>query len=548
MTDANLSESLSERTYFVSADAANDARRSLALIIYNRQCWMCKRDVEIAQAIFASPQYFMEVIVDHCSQERDYLPPDTPMQEGIFRVLLAGCNKAMTAEVISADLSEKWSATQFQRDTSPRVIRRLLDTARDYYCVVSSDSGYEYKQKLGESVAPLGLEPEQAGEEDITDCGDSTDSGLDTGGDEESTDGSKAGDGEGPTDGLEAGDGEEPASGDLEIPDDEDDIEDLVDPFDRDADVWRPPPTASPEANAAHERLLYWISARGEGTWAQFRDAAQTLGVAEDRRAARSAIRRMILLGHLDRSADGQRWSASPAALVRLADDPDTVYLAGARVPSLLSGFTTRKTEQIHDAGPPRLDTDAAILQNLEAIRAFADAGVASERLADILPCVDVWKDTLKAVRIIPASFDVVEIWKDGDFRLCESLYTRDGRHTGESGMYQFGRSSDQSGRTQIAFFDEPRQKFLSGDWYGLRFLSIQAGEGAPQAIYDAENGALLIPESQRWPLLYERALTLASGLLPDRADNAAALRYPNLPRNVAETLCGKLNVNLTEK
>ena len=46
MTDANLSESQPERTYFVSADAANDARRSLALIIYNRQRCMCKRDKE----------------------------------------------------------------------------------------------------------------------------------------------------------------------------------------------------------------------------------------------------------------------------------------------------------------------------------------------------------------------------------------------------------------------------------------------------------------------------------------------------------------------
>ena len=110
--------------------------------------------------------------------------------------------------------------------------------------------------------------------------------------------------------------------------------------------------------------------------------------------------------------------------------------------------------------------------------------------------------------------------------------------------MYRFSRQSDPSGRTLTAFFDEPRQRFLRGDWYGLRFLSVEA----PSAVYDAAGGALLIPDSQRWPLLYERALTLASGLLPDRADNAAWLRYPNLPRSVAETLCGKLNVNMAEE
>ena len=324
-------------------------------------------------------------------------------------------------------------------------------------------------------------------------------------------------------------------------------IQDPGDPF-APPDVWRPPPTASPETNAAHERLLYWISARGEGTWAQFRDAAQTLGVAEDRQAARSAIRRLILLGHLDRSDDGERWSASPAALVRLADDPDTVYLAGARVPSLLSGFALRETEQIHDAGPPRWDADAGILENADTMDALgiADAGATSALLADILPDIDGWKDTLKAVGIIPATFNIVERWDGGEFRLCDTLHKRnDGRLIGESGMYRFSRQSDPTGRTPTEFFDEPSQKFLRGDWYGLRFLSVES----PSAVYDAENGALLIPDSQRWPLLYERALTLASGLLPDRADNAAwLLRYPNLPRSIAETLCRKLNVNLTEK
>lgn len=493
MTERFLQVADLDRTYFLSADAANDAQRSLALIVYGRQCWMCRQNVGMAQAVIASPQYFLEAIADHCSQEPDYLLPDTPMKEAVFRVLLARRNEETTAEQVSEELSRRWAATQFQRDTSPRVMRRLLDSARDYYCVVSSDSGYEYRAKIGESVKPPKPPP---------------------------------------------------------IPPPEPRPEDPGDPFAADSDVWRPPPTSSPEENAAYERMLYWISARGEGTWAQFRDAARTLGVTkdgqeEDRRMARSAMRRMILLGHVDLSDDGERWSASRTVFVRLADDPNAVYLAGARVPSFLSGFALRKTEQLHDAGPPRLDADAAILQYLDETRALgvADAGDASERLADVLLSVDGWKDTLKAVDIAPASFDVVERYEDSEFRPCNALYTRDGRHIGESGMYRLRRESDPSGRTWIVFFDEPCQRFLRGDWYGLRFLSVKA----PSAVYDAESGALLIPDSQRWPLLYERALTLASGLLPDRADNAAWLRYPNLPRGVAETLCGKLNVNLTE-
>ena len=156
MADDNLSADSPERTYFLSADAAEDKRRSLPLIIYNRQCWTCRRKVEITRALSASAQYFLDVIVKHCSHEQDYLLPDTPMKEAIFRVLLAGGNKPVTADGVSEELSRRWAMTQFPRPTSPRVMRRLLDdlASGDYYCIVSSDSGYEYRKKLGESVKP----------------------------------------------------------------------------------------------------------------------------------------------------------------------------------------------------------------------------------------------------------------------------------------------------------------------------------------------------------------------------------------------------------
>ena len=523
MADDNLSgDSIRERTYFLSADFAEDKRRSLLVIIYGRQCWMCQREVEMERALSASAQYFMEVIVERCSHEPDYLLPDTPMKEAIFRVLLAGGNKRMTAEEISDILSLKWAMTQFPRDTSPGVIRRLLESARDYYCIVSSDSGYEYRMKLGESVKPPTRE--------------------------------KPATGGGKTKTIAPQPPKPPPPPNPPIV--ERKTDDPGDPFARPSDAWSPPASASPEANAAYERLLYWISARGEGTWAQFRDAAQTLGVVQDRAGARSAMRRLILLGHVDQSDDGARWSASPPALVRFADGAGGGYIAGARTPSFLSELerygAPNESPQAYYAGPPRIELaadvsrDAAISERL----GIADAGIASERLADVLPGVDGWKDSLKAVDgIIPASYDVVERWEGGEFRRCDALSLRDGTYRGESGMYRFIRTADPTGRTLTAFFDEPSQRFLRGDWYGLRFLSLAASGGGLDAVrYSAESRALLIPESQRLPLIYERALTLASGLLPTRAENPNWLSCPLIPLSLAETLCGKLNVNLTEK
>ena len=518
MADDNLSaDSTRDRTYFLSADFAEDKRRSLLLIIYGRQCWMCRREVEMERALSASAQYFMEVIVERCSHESDYLLPDTPMKEAIFRVLLASGNKRMTAEEISDELSRKWAMTQFPRDTSLGVIRRLLESARDYYCIVSSDSGYEYRMKLGESVKPRAREKPATGGKTKTIAPQPPKPPI-----------------------------VDPKPGDPGDP---------GDPFARPSDAWRPPPSASPEANSAYERLLYWVSARGEGTWAQFRDAAQTLGVVQDRDGARSAMRRLILLGHVDQSDDGARWSASPPALVRFADGADGGYIAGARTPSSLSELerygAPNESPQYYYAGPPRIEPAAAVSRDADIAERLGieDAGIASERLTDVLPGVDGWKDSLKAVEgIVPASYDV-ERWEGGEFRPCDALSLRDGTYRGESGMYRFSRANDPSGRIWTAFFDEPSQRFLRGDWYGLRFLSLAASGGGLDAVrYSARDGALLIPESQRLPLIYERALTLASGLLPTRAENPNWLAYPLIPLSLAETLCGKLNVNLTEK
>ncbi len=124
------------RTYFISADAAS---RSLSVLISSRQCYMCRQELEDEQITAADPQDFMETVSAHCSREQDYLLPDTPMKESIFRVLLAHGNEPMSAEQISDVLEEKWAMTPFPRDTSPQVIQRLLDDS-GYYCISPAPS------------------------------------------------------------------------------------------------------------------------------------------------------------------------------------------------------------------------------------------------------------------------------------------------------------------------------------------------------------------------------------------------------------------------
>lgn len=117
--------------YFIDPDGAEASRRSLPVLIANRLCYMCRQGYEDDQIVAADPQDFIDLIVGHCSNEQDFLLPDTPMKEAIFRVLLGNSNDPMTAEEVSADLSSRWPMT---RITSPEVIQRLLDNSA-YYCI-----------------------------------------------------------------------------------------------------------------------------------------------------------------------------------------------------------------------------------------------------------------------------------------------------------------------------------------------------------------------------------------------------------------------------
>ena len=328
--------------------------------------------------------------------------------------------------------------------------------------------------------------------------------------------------------------------------------EDPGDPFEQ-SDVWQPQ-EASPESCARFERLLHWLSACGEGTWETFRQTCNVLKVANDGQKARSALRRLSLLGHVDTSEDGKRWSVSPAGLVRFPDDPDSGFLSGQRTTPLLhsmnESWTLTETLQPYYPGPPRVVLDWSVPECVDGDTALgvADAGKTSTRLANLLPDLNGWKGSLQTMSNLNTASYHIERWEAGSFQPCDTVYDRDGIYFGETGMYRLSREADPSGRTMTLFFDEPGQRWLRGDWYGLRFLSLDADEGSVEAVHDSDVGELLIPATQRWPLLYEKVLTLASGLLPGRATNPDWMSYPRISLKLARTMCGKLNVNLQEE
>ena len=134
-----MAENEDKSRYTVDLAEAGNQHRSLSVLIASRRCYMDQQGEDEAEIIAADPKRLIRQIASHCADATDYLLPDTPLKESIFRTLLAANNKPLTAEEISNQLSERWSRTAQARDVSPGVVRRLLDNSPLYSIARTAD-------------------------------------------------------------------------------------------------------------------------------------------------------------------------------------------------------------------------------------------------------------------------------------------------------------------------------------------------------------------------------------------------------------------------
>jgi hypothetical protein len=322
-------------------------------------------------------------------------------------------------------------------------------------------------------------------------------------------------------------------------------VPEVSDPLDEPDSTWHAENSpVDPRLVERHNRLLYWLSAAGEGAWEAFREACQILGLAAEPGHARRVQRCLLLLGHLTLSDNGMRWTVPAPTLRPTTVSGDLFLLCGQRSPSLLKDLPLHRTlmEQPGGQGPTR------ILVRSDEVSAKVTLGNVSYLLespnplaqADALPALQGWADNLRGIdRPNLASFAQVERWNDGSWQ-AGRLHETSGRYVGESGLYRLTRS-DRCRFTVTVFFDSQRQRFLRGDWYGLRFLARQKADLPCRAVWTQQT--LLIPLNERWPLLFEQTLAQSTGLLPDRVDKGKYLRYADVPESLARVLCQRLAI-----
>lgn len=155
--------------FFISQEQAFQTDRSLPLMIVGRMNHADKQAFEDKLDPAGDIKELIDRVVETSSKDPDYLLPDTPLKEAIFRVILANGNEPMTAEDISELLSERWAMTAYPRDVSPQVIQRLLENSLTYGIVKVPEP--EEEELEAEAVAEV-AEGADADSEDKGDGGE----------------------------------------------------------------------------------------------------------------------------------------------------------------------------------------------------------------------------------------------------------------------------------------------------------------------------------------------------------------------------------------
>ncbi|MDE0323789.1 MAG: hypothetical protein OXN27_07675 [Candidatus Poribacteria bacterium] len=300
------------------------------------------------------------------------------------------------------------------------------------------------------------------------------------------------------------------------------------------------------------DQLVYWLSANAEGTWQTFARVCSILQLVDDVKAARSIFRRLKLLGYIESSEDGRRWSICPTTLVQCAADQDLYILTGQQTPmlieQLMEHYEVELLPQPNYQGPSCVRVNGIFTDDV-ALNGFniVHAGTVSVQLAQLLPGLEGWKDILSAINKLSTTTYNIEIWNGRRYIQCDNFSERDGKYCGDSGLYRLTKQAENNPYQVVLYFDEPNQRWLRGDWYGLRFLAYNSARRYFEVKYDSCANEVLILVEEHWPLLYERALVLASGMLPVRDNNFRWLKYTNITNELVQLLAEKLNIIIRE-
>ncbi|NCC61087.1 MAG: hypothetical protein EOM12_09120 [Verrucomicrobiae bacterium] len=293
-----------------------------------------------------------------------------------------------------------------------------------------------------------------------------------------------------------------------------------------------------------YEKLMYWCSAVGSGNFGRFQEVCRLIAISD--RGGWSILRRFTLLGHLEFDAKF-RWGVIPPALFLTANGRECV-LAGQRTPNFINEIKEKCgiIEKPQKQGPSRLAFPFEKKGSCFEANSFRDVGCVSLEMARLLPDLKEWEGLLRKNEWEVDSLAQYQLSK---YDPNKDKLTCIAHPTGEAfeGMYRFIFNQPYK-RSVYAYFNGGSRRGVTGDFYGMRFLA-RSKIGFFSVFYNKKEEQLIIDERERWPMPYERALVLASGLLPHvvSAGSSRVLIYAGVTHQLASQLCDLLSLKMEE-
>ena len=294
---------------------------------------------------------------------------------------------------------------------------------------------------------------------------------------------------------------------------------------------------------------MLWLSARGEGSWAQFRNAVETLledpplglGAASSSQLPRPQwIRRDLeRLGHLEFNSDHNKWRVVPPTIALLPKTHTVGVLCGARSSVRLrqlfqaDGVQICKTPQ--DGMPPRIVVEVTT----RAMRKVADQTgyiMQAEASATILSAAPSLKSRSMWTQKEPPTTIGWSVWRFSPSHMRWNQL--DGIGDVHAGLFRL-----IMGHQVLHYF---RQR---GRWYEVpaqagKYAALRQRRGV--LVYDRAAKTLSCPAICRPPLLIERALVLCSGFLPSYYPSSRQVAYSSVPMDLALQTAQLLGQELT--
>lgn len=300
------------------------------------------------------------------------------------------------------------------------------------------------------------------------------------------------------------------------------------------------------------DALLLWMSAKGSGSWQQFRSAVEQLNLASDGSEHEDAGSELpvyqLLRLNLERLAHAEfvwdqavpGWRVCPPTLAVTETESGWLgILTGARSVATLERLSAA-------CGPCAMSTRTfamtPIARTISATSKEAISAVAERANIDLQ--LDAPKSILRCLPTLDATLDPTDRPFGKDWRV-ERFSTRalkwkpsDMAHSlsASAGLFRY-----TFGYRRLCVFVSGGKAFSVNPQVG-KFLNLRR-RGKSILRYDPERLELTFPASCRPPILIERALVLSSGRLPSetRDSGGLSLAYSCISPMIASLAAARL-------